>query len=91
MANPLDVARAFRLVYNGQMNFMTRRLVAYGSRGSYGYEISTGTGIRDQPIFGVTVVNMDTKTADHEKSALFQSLEEAKAYISSGFDPSEKE
>ena len=70
----------FRQVVGGR-NFMTPKLSGYFQSGDYQCEISRGSGIDGQTIYGVTVVNTDTMQHDHDLSKLCHSLYEAKAYI----------
>ena len=45
-------------------NFMTPTVLEVGSiwRGKVAYEISQGTGMRNQPIFGVSIASYDAKS-----------------------------
>ena len=78
-----STAAIFHDVYNGQRNFMTPSVIMYGEEGSLLWELSTGRGMRDQPIFGVTVLELHG--GDVEKrgdlSGCFQSKREALRYI----------
>jgi hypothetical protein len=67
-------------------NLMTPDIRRYGkgeSDRSLIYELSEGTGIDGEQIFGVTIVKVDGNTAEHlhEKSKLFQTLISANKYI----------
>lgn len=53
-----QIANIFARTYNGAKNIMTPSVVTYGKRGNLIYEISTGRGIRDEPIYGVTVLTV---------------------------------
>lgn len=72
--------------YHGSTNFMTPRVEQYievipGIRAA---ELSSGRGILDQPIFGISVVDYDlatnTTTRRVDLSGMFQSRSEAIAY-----------
>lgn len=82
--NRSQIAALFNRVYDGGRNFMTPNLVKYGKRGRLVYEISSGTGMRQQPIYGVTVLEIDG-TERSDLSTMFQSLREAEAYIRRDF------
>lgn len=55
-----QIGQAFQAEYNGQPNVMTPTIVRRGSKGRLAYEISSGTGIDHQPIFGFTVIQVGT-------------------------------
>lgn len=61
-------------------NFMTPDVDKCGFKGDYAYELSSGTGLKQQAIFGVTVKDKHTGE-DVGKSEVFQSLRDALAYI----------
>lgn len=72
-------------VFKGQNNIMTPSVIERGSRGTCrAYEISSGIGLSGQPIYGVSVVdiNRDGK-AEYNKSLseLFQSLGRAQIHV----------
>lgn len=74
-----EIRAAFRRVYNGKQNFLTPTIVDFGKRGAHLFEISTGTGINRQPIYGVTVITVrGDKCPDH--NGCFDSLEAAYAH-----------
>lgn len=75
---------AFHRVYNGQRNFMTPNLIRYGKRGKMVFELSSGRGIDDAPIYGVTVIELPS-TRRSDLSTLFHSIDEATAYIARDF------
>ena len=78
---PDKVKDHFDKVFNGQPNPLTPDVIRYGSRHKYLYELTTGTGITGQPIFGVTVIHKDKTEHDHELSEVFQSRQDAETYI----------
>jgi hypothetical protein len=80
--NRHEVNQIFRDAFNGGMNFMTPTVIERRALKDLVYEISEGTGLSSEPIFGVTVL---TKQAEHkhELCKLFYSLEEAKEYVES--------
>jgi len=47
----------------------------------YVVELSQGTGMSDEPIFGVTVANLIEKENEHDLSQMFFSLDEANSHI----------
>jgi hypothetical protein len=61
-------------------NFMTPDVEKCGFKGDYAYEISVGTGLSRQLIYGVTIRNKFTGE-DDGKSQLFQSLDAAQSYV----------
>lgn len=63
--------------YNNQTNFMTPSPVEYGRAGPYAYEISVGTGIRRERIYGVTVIDWHTLEKQFDKSGCVYSMAEA--------------
>lgn len=70
-------------VFRGQ-NFMTPNVRGfYKLRTAFGWaELSEGRGMRDQPIFGVTVRDSRGEDKEH-KSQMFEVLKEALDYIES--------
>lgn len=76
--NTEKIARElFQKVYNGQANFMTPDVLRYGVTSGYAWEISEGTGIGGEPIFGLTVVNVMLGTPNKELSGMYYTFEEA--------------
>lgn len=72
----------FFYVFKGNKNIMTPDVLNYGSRGNYAYELATGNGFRGDEIFGVTIIDIDTKEHNHELSeGGFNTLKDAKDYI----------
>lgn len=85
-----SASEMFRKEYGSSKNFMTPRILSRGmlARGREGqaaaYELSEGTGIDHEPIFGVTVVRMwadGTTERWYDKSHMFHSRQEAETYI----------
>lgn len=72
--------KEFRQVVKGE-NFMTPKLSGYWQSGDYQCEVSRGTGIDGQKIYGVTVVNTDTMEHDHSLSKCFPNRQQALAYV----------
>lgn len=63
-------------------NVMTPDVIRYGQTGKHVFELSEGTGFDGQPIYGVTVVNIEGEPKhDTNKSEMFYSREFAEAYI----------
>ena len=74
--------QAFNTRYNGQKNFTTPHVVRYGSTGMYFYELSEGTLLYGDTVYGVTVLYKDDVYADvGDKNMCFYSIEEAELYI----------
>lgn len=77
-------ARKFKSVVKGK-NFMTPDVIRYGETRSHFFELSEGTDLEGQPIYGVTVVDWATHPADRKHntklSQVFHSREFAEAYI----------
>ena len=70
--------------YGNSRNLITPRRLGIGALPGGAYELSTGTGIDHEPIFGVTVVRCnasDNVARDIDASQMFYSREEARAYI----------
>jgi predicted DNA-binding ArsR family transcriptional regulator len=69
-----------------ERNFMTPIALSYYEAGIYAIELSQGTGVHNEPIFGVSVLKRDRsetyKDPETESlSKLLHSQEEAKVYI----------
>lgn len=81
--NRAKANRLFRRAYpNGEPNPMTPTIHYRTMRGGYAVELSEGTGMEGQPIFGVTVLD-GWGQRNTERSRLFQAREEAEKYIES--------
>lgn len=77
--------QAFQRVYGQNRNIVTPRVIRYGTiHGSYFYELSTGSGIFGDRIYGVTILRL---TADgelekqHDLNQCVHSETEAETYI----------
>jgi hypothetical protein len=79
-----EIAAMFHKVYSGQRNFMTPNIVKYGKRGRHLYELSSGLGISNLPIYGVTVIDVAGNRC-HNLTSAFNSLTQAEAYIRNDF------
>jgi len=82
----LTPRQAFNMVYNNQKNFMTPNIIETRQKGKYFYELSSGRGIENDTIYGVTVLKINSdntvsKTDDKNKS--FNSIDDARNYIRS--------
>jgi hypothetical protein len=80
-----DILRA---EYGSEKNLMTPTVLDVGSvvRGRVAYEISRGTGMRRQPIFGVSIASYDpdlntTRRYANDISDCFGSLDAARDHV----------
>lgn len=74
----------FDKAFNGGKNFVTPTVIKRGFAGRFAYELSTGTGIYDEPLFGVTLIPADGSKREREsidKSEMFFTKTDAVAYI----------
>jgi len=75
-----ELADKFRFWQKSHANFMTPEVVSIQTKGNRVVEISKGTGIEDEPIFGCSemefVHDLEFKTTSRGK--MFFTLEEAK-------------
>lgn len=78
------ISGIFNEVFDGMPNFMTPTVVGYGKKGGKIWEISSGRGMGNEVIYGVTVIDLPRQHR-HDLSQCFTSLDEAKAYIKAGF------
>jgi len=63
-------------------NFMTPNVLAHGFIGTgWVYEISEGTGLVGEPIFGVTVIDKETGGLAEEMGGLFDRKEAAFEWV----------
>ena len=62
-------------------NFMTPNVIKYYNTKLYAVELSSGRGIYNQPIYGVSVIDKGTKELRPDKSTLFQHQVLAEEYI----------
>ena len=67
--------------YFAGRNFMTPDVIEYGLKGDYVYELTVGTGMRRQLVYGVLVMDKYTGERVEAKSELFQSLDAARTHI----------
>jgi hypothetical protein len=77
----MNAEQAVLTCYNGEPNFMTPNVIEYMETETLCVELSWGTGIFSDKMFGVTVVTRDGERTDH--SSCFQTKSEAMAYINS--------
>lgn len=84
-----SIASKFNKFFNGNKNFMTPSVIDYGRKGHMIYELSKGTGFKDQTIYAVTVLEDAEGGVKRPEGDLsfggFESLEEAQSYIDNGF------
>ena len=83
---PDKVKEKFHDTYKGQPHPLTPTSVRYGCRHKYLYELSSGIGLNDEAIYGVTVLTVmlsgevkDAVTTD--LSRCFSSIDDAESYI----------
>lgn len=86
----MEAKEILRLEYGDSKNLMTPHVVGRGYLGKYGgieyaYELSKGTGINHNLIYGVSIASYNShtkRTERHNKlSGCFQTREEAREYI----------
>ncbi len=79
--------QAFTDKYNGQGNFMTPTVISYHDNGQIApdtmIELSSGSGMTGNTIFGVTVLKRGINGIDndHDSSKMFHDRSEALEYI----------
>lgn len=66
-------------LFPSEKNIMTPNIIRYGQVGSNYYELSSGRGINNQAIYGVTVITNSKHNS--ELSNLCFSLDEAESHI----------
>lgn len=85
-----SAAEILKKEYGNSKNIMTPHILGRGKISpAIAYELSEGTGIEREPIFGLTLVKVtDTKeswtnftTERMDESKMFRSKDEAKSYI----------
>jgi hypothetical protein len=86
-AESMTATEILNRAYKGNKNIMTPNVISIGKLDYHtAYELSTGRGMDNQEIFGVTIVKYDSKTGEYkpqyEQSRLFQNRKEAEEYIS---------
>jgi len=74
-----EIRAVFKRAYNGAPNFMTPTVLGYGKRGDHLFEISTGQGLRGDPIYGVTVLAVTGERCP-DLSTCVSTYAEARAY-----------
>jgi len=77
-----EIRAKFHREFSGKPNFMTPTILDYGKRGVHLFEISTGRGLRGDPIYGVTVITVRGERR-HDLSQCFSTLADATAYTKS--------
>lgn len=78
--NNRTVERVFNEVLPNP-NFMTPEVLDHIRIGDYGIELALGTGFKHEPIYGVTVINLVTKSHDKNLSKCLFSKREVNAYL----------
>ena len=77
----MDAKKVFKSVYM-EPNFMTPKVMEYGQRGRFVYELSRGD-FMGRDLFGVTVVDSITWKEAEGLAHCFRDIEKAKGYIDS--------
>ena len=78
----LEISRVFDKTFNGMPNFMTPEIVKVGETEKYLYEISKGSGIDRETIYGVTFLEKDGKRiAENDPSQMVYTLREVQKVI----------
>ena len=77
-----DAKAIFARVFRGNQNLLTPdpMYLTMTINKTYAVELATGIGIKQQPLFGVTVVHVATERSMHDMSQVFFNVEEALAY-----------
>lgn len=83
MSKRTTADRIFRAAYGDIPNFLTPEILDRGMSpsGDIAWEISTGTGMDRQPIYGVTVVDARSKQPLHDVSQCVDSLDHARQLV----------
>lgn len=84
--NRSSIRKAFLDVYNNNPNFMTPTIIKYGQKQPFIWELSTGRGIFNQRIYGVTILEIDPNSEQgykerHDLNQLFEDQESAVHYV----------
>ncbi len=74
------IEKIFKEKFNSN-NPLTPTVISYTQNEKYFFELSTGTGIKGEAVFGVTVIEIDRKKHRHDLSEMFFSQKEAQKYI----------
>ena len=77
MDKQLTARQIFKKVYNGKSNFMTPTIVQYFKTKYHAIEISKGRGIYDNPIYGLSVIDLHTMESCKKSTSLYQTLTSA--------------
>ncbi len=79
-----NVHEQFNKTFNDQTNWMTPTIKYRKIIGNFGVELSSGRGLDDEVIYGVTVlsdIHTDKPKRESGLSAMFTSVESAEEYI----------
>ena len=79
----LTIVETFNRTFRGQKNFLTPNVIRYGQRDDYYYELSSGKGMGDSDMFGVTVILSNGKKTG--LSTCFDTQDHAEQFIKAGF------
>jgi hypothetical protein len=88
-AKTLTARQALRIEYGRSRNLLTPDVLRVGKLSKdLVYELSSGSGLEREPIYGVSLVHVvdheEGRTErDYERSQVFHSLEDAEAYLES--------
>jgi len=81
----LNARQIVKKEYGNSKNVMTPNVIKYGKINKYiAYELSSGEGIKGEPIFGVSFVEVDddgNTIRRTDLSSSFSTIEEANEYI----------
>lgn len=78
------VKRYFKKLFKGQKHTVTPHIMRYGKTGLYFYELSRDDGSRYNPVFGVTVLSIDSEMKiryERKLSRCFATKKDAEDYI----------
>ena len=75
----MNAKQAIRKCYNGEPNFMTPNVIEYMETDTLRIELSWGTGIFSDRMYGVTVVTPEGERTEH--GSCFPTEQEARSYI----------
>lgn len=76
-----QIKQLFKEVFNGNKNIITPNVLKYGTRGLFAFEISYGDGFDGETIYGVTLINKETRKHNHELSRSFNTRGEVTDYL----------
>lgn len=85
-----NTRQIFNEYYNGEKNFLTPNVYSYGHK-RFGYKVllyekSSGRGIRNDPLYGLSFLLLNNRTNEVQKIDLckaFQSTDELDKYLES--------